>query len=248
MAVVEGMAKCLLLPSLKNMKQYKHLFFDLDRTLWDFDRNSRESLKDIIDHFSLQTVVPDVEGFVDKYHKYNDRVWNYFKNRTITKSKLRQERFRLLMLDYGVSNPQLIEGISDYYIDTTPDRPHLIEGAMELLEYLKPNYQMSIISNGFYEVQERKLKGAKIDSFFSRIITSDRVKTAKPDMKIFQVALSSCNAKKKESLMIGDDAVNDVFGAKMFGMDQAYFNKEEHRLKFEPSYWVSHLLELKEIL
>ncbi len=229
-------------------KQYKYIYFDLDRTLWDFIRNSSEVLKDIIEEFSLNTYVDDKEEFIAKYNFYNDRLWDKYREGKIRKPILRQERFRMLLKDYGLKDMELVEQINRYYLNTCPAKPLLIKDSLELLEYLHGKYKLYIISNGFYDVQLTKMISSGISKYFTKTFTSDRIGYAKPHAKIFEYALKSENAKKDESLMIGDDFKNDVIGARNVKIDQVYFNPGNKEVSDKATYEISDLLELKKIL
>jgi len=230
------------------MKKYLHIFFDLDRTLWDFRKNSAEALLAIIDKFKLHEIVQDKDAFIEKYNYYNDRLWDYFQQGRIKKYQLRHERFRMLLRDYGVKDRELTGEISRYYLNTSPAKTSLVPHTIELLEYLTPHYSLYIISNGFYDVQLTKMKNSGISRYFKRLFTSDRIGYSKPNSRIFDYAVKSVNAKKAESLMVGDDVVNDIKGARNARIDQVYFNPEGKVLAVAPTYEIKELLELKSVL
>lgn len=229
-------------------KRYKHIFFDLDRTLWDFDKNSAETLQDIIRDFRLQELIKDRRKFISVYNKHNDRVWHLYRNKEITKAELRVERFRRTLSEFKLNDLVLAKKISNYYINNSPNKGHLIEHACEILDYLRPSHSLYIVSNGFYDTQVRKLKTSGIDKYFKMIFTSDRIGAAKPNKLFFQYALSSSNAKKAESLVIGDDFTNDIMGAKNFGLDQLWFNPDNISCNVAPTFETTSLAEIKNIL
>lgn len=230
------------------MKSYLHIFFDLDRTLWDFRKNSSETLKDILEKFALYKVINNETDFIDKYNYINDHLWDNFKAGKIKKPELRTERFRLLMQEYDVRDEGLIGEISRYYINYAPLKTALIPGTSEILEYLSGKYKMYIISNGFYDVQLTKMIRSGISRYFTKTFTSDRIGIAKPRQGIFNYSLSSVNARKAESLMVGDDAINDVHGAHHAKIDQVFFNPEGKPCRIPPTYEIRELIELREIL
>jgi putative hydrolase of the HAD superfamily len=230
------------------MKSYLHIFFDLDRTLWDFQKNSGETLKDILEKYSLYKVINNESDFIEKYNYFNDHLWDHFKAGKIKKPELRKERFRLLMEAYNVKDDGLIEEISRYYNNNAPLKTALIPGAAEILKYLSGKYKMYIISNGFYDVQLTKLIRSGISRYFTKTFTSDRIGIAKPRPGIFNYSLSSVNARKDESLMVGDDAINDVHGAHHARIDQVYYNPEGKPCRIPPTYEIRELVELREIL
>lgn len=230
------------------MKTYKHLFFDLDRTLWDFEKNSVKTLKLIFDKRDLHRIFPDFDTFIKVYKMHNEKLWDLYKLRRIKKHELRNQRFLLTLNDFGVDDIVLAEQIGDDYVDLSPLQTDLFPYTIELLDYLKPKYQMHIVTNGFVEVQYKKLKNCGLEKYFTHVITSEEAKASKPKPEIFHVAISSANAKKTESLMIGDDLENDILGAKQYGIDQVYFNPERKKHTEQITFEVYHLKQITEIL
>lgn len=230
------------------MTRYRHIFFDLDRTLWDFDRNSSDSLKDIIKEFGLDDTITDEEEFVRLFNKYNDALWNDYRHGNIKKYELRFKRFKLLFNHFGISDVNNIEEISKFYLNAGPLKTSLVPHAKEILIYLHSFFQLHIISNGFYDVQLTKVKNSGISPYISKVFTSDRIGYSKPKAGIFEYAITSVNAKKSECIMVGDDILNDVQGAKNFGIDQVYFNPEKQVISIQPTHEIRDLLELKGIL
>lgn len=231
-----------------NLRKYKHIFFDLDRTLWDFEKNSTLTLREIVDHFNLKERIKDTELFCQTYHKYNNYVWDLYKNNQIKKQELRTERFRLLLADFNIFNTQLIQAIDKYYVKNSPRKPLLEESAHEVLEYLNKRHEIYIISNGFYEVQEMKLISSEIRHYFNKIFTSDKLEVSKPNKLFFEYAIKSANARKKESLVIGDDIENDIKGAINFNIDQIWYNPTHGLAKVKPTFEIHHLKEILNIL
>ena len=230
------------------MKQYKHLFFDLDRTLWDFEKNSIITLRSIFDKRKLDKIFPDFNIFVSTYEAHNERLWDLYKLRKIRKDELRNERFLLTLKDFGIDDPKLAEQIGDDYVELSPMQTVLFPNTIEVLDYLSTKYKMHIITNGFVEVQYKKLKNCGLEKYFERVTTSEEAKSSKPKPEIFQVALKSVNAKKTESLMIGDDLENDILGAKKFGIDQVFFNPDSEKHSETISFEIKNLNELTTFL
>ncbi len=229
-------------------KRYLHIFFDLDRTLWDFSKNSAETLSDILNKFNLNDFVQSSEAFIEKYNFYNDRLWEYFRSGQIKKNQLRHERFRLLLNDYGIKDAKLTGEISRYYLNMSPAKTTLIPGAIEVLEYLMPNYNLYILSNGFYDVQLTKMVNSGISRYFKKLFTSDRIGYSKPDSRIFDYAVKSVNARKEESLVVGDDEQVDIKGAQNARIDQVLFNSEGINVSVKATYEIKELIDLKQIL
>lgn len=230
------------------MIPYKHILFDLDRTLWDFEKNSSETLSEIIDEFSLSGIIDDKNDFIKVFNYYNERLWDYYRMGKIKKFLLRQERFRLVLNRYGIKNRELVARVSKYYLDKNPLKTNLIADSKETLEYLSGKYKLHIISNGFYDVQVTKLINSSISKYFIKIFTSDRIGHAKPDVNIFEYAVRSLHAHKVECLMIGDDETNDIIGAKNANIDQVYFNPKNIAINAQPTYEIMSLTELRELL
>ncbi len=230
------------------MKKYKHLFFDLDRTLWDYKSNVREVLKDIYDKYNLRGYSIDFEIFLNVFDRYNELLWTKFRKGQIKKEFLRDRRFYLTLKKLGVKDNDLSIKCSSDYIELSPNKTNLFPDVIETLEYLKSKYRLHIITNGFNEVQFRKLKNSGIKHFFEKVVTSDNAGSQKPNMKIFEYALTSVNARKNESLMIGDDWEIDIMGAKGYGFDQVYFNPDKIAHSEKPTIEITSIGELKKIL
>ncbi|MBN2612585.1 MAG: YjjG family noncanonical pyrimidine nucleotidase [Bacteroidales bacterium] len=206
------------------MKVYKHIYFDLDKTLWDFEANVKEAFREIFDIYRLWDRFPDLENFVKVYTTYNEFLWEKYRNGKIKKNLLRTERFRLTLNQHGINDPALTEKISAAYLEITPQKPVLVENAIEVLSFLKPKYRLYILTNGFPEVQQSKIQNSGLGPFFDKVITPEHAGWHKPDRRIFGYALKTVNAKKDESIMVGDDLGTDIIGAKNFGIDQVFFN------------------------
>lgn len=230
---------------------FKHIFFDLDHTLWDFEQNSKEALQEIFSEFALHaTLACSFEEFIKIYHAINHQYWDNYKHNKVTREALRNGRFIDTLKHFGYHNPTLAEAISEDYIRRSPYKKQLFEGALRVLDYLShKGYILHIITNGFNEVQFIKLTESGLLPYFKTITTSEHVGHNKPNEKIFLHALSQAGAKKTESLMIGDNYEADIEGALLSGLEAIWFNpaKEEVKsaLKFKT---IAHLLELEELL
>jgi putative hydrolase of the HAD superfamily len=228
--------------------KYKHLFFDLDRTLWDFETNSIQAFKAIFEKRNLSEIFPDFDTFVKTYKHHNEKLWEQYRLGEIKKDELRNNRFLLTLKDFGCEDAELAKTIGDDYVELSPQQTTLFPGTIETLEYLSPKYKMHIITNGFVEVQYKKLRNSKLEKYFDKIITSEEAKASKPKPGIFHAALSSANAKKAECLMIGDDLKNDIIGARDYGFDQVFFNPHKNEHQEKVSYEVESIPALREIL
>ncbi|QQL48817.1 YjjG family noncanonical pyrimidine nucleotidase [Mucilaginibacter ginkgonis] len=207
------------------MKNYRHIFFDLDHTIWDFDRNAEETLKELYMEYKLSALgVPSAELFIAKYTENNHRLWAEYHSGKITKDHLREMRFKQTFLDLGMLPDLIPIGFEDHYVRVGPTKTGLFDGAHEVLTYLKERYTLHLISNGFIEAVTVKVAGSDLARYFDNVIVSEVVGVIKPDRRIFEHALQLAGATIGESLMIGDSLEADVYGALNFGMDAIWFN------------------------
>ena len=223
----------------------KDVFFDLDHTLWDFDKNSELTFETIFNrsHTTIETA-----AFIEKYVPINQACWKLYQYDKITHAELRYNRLKHSFdeLNYTISDEQ-IEDIAQEYIKRLPENNHLFDGTLEVLEYLNQKYKLHIITNGFAEVQFKKISNSNIGSYFQTITNSEMAGVKKPNPIIFEYALDLAKAKKESSVMIGDCIEADVQGALNAGLDAIFFNisnlKVEQNIK-----QVNYLLELKKYL
>ncbi|MFN4146187.1 MAG: YjjG family noncanonical pyrimidine nucleotidase [Runella sp.] len=230
--------------------KYQHLFFDLDHTLWDFERNSAESLTELYENFELsQHGIASVHDFIKTFSVVNFRLWDDFDHGRIAHAYIRENRFRLVFEALGVEKIGFDGDLGEEYLRLLPQKKHLLAGAKELLEYTaQEGYRLHIVSNGFDFIQARKMESAGILHFFDEIITNDKAGAKKPDPQIFAFALSSAKAQSEHSLMIGDNWVADIQGAMRFGIDAAFYNPNGLSFEQSPTYNIQHLNELMTIL
>ena len=215
----------------------KHLFFDLDHTLWDFEKNSAEALQEIFIIEKLEELCgKKFDEFHKVYHAINHRYWDDYKHGKVKREALRNGRFIDTLTHFNVNDSVLANKISESYISISPYKKQLFEGAFEVLNYLADkDYQMHIITNGFNEVQFIKLENTGLLPYFKTITTSENAGQNKPHEQIFNVALQEAKAQKKESVMIGDNFEADVEGAIKSGLQAIWFNplKESKEADFD---------------
>jgi YjjG family noncanonical pyrimidine nucleotidase len=230
--------------------KYKHIFFDLDNTLWDFDTNSRVTLHELFQSYQLTNYYPTFEAFFAVFKKRNEELWEMYGQRKIDKNSLHYERFRFPFDATPFVEQEQHIRLADEYLALVKTKTHLKPFAKEILEYLKEkNYMLYIVSNGFTEVQYHKIDNAGIGSYFQRIFLSEQIKEHKPSKLFFDYAITSSNARKAESLVIGDSWEADIYGAKFAGIDQVYYNyTKQIDLPFQPTYQIGCLSELKNII
>ena len=245
------------------MKKYKHLFFDLDGTLWDLQGNTRNALVQLFEKYPQQTSALDFEQFFRRYHYHNDKVWTLYRQGKIEKEVLRYIRFERAFSDFGkVFADDFAHRFSDSFSEICPRQPLVLEGAHDLLDFCKAHYEMHIITNGFVEVQGLKMKAGKLNGYFTHMINSESCGSKKPDARIFEYALELAGAEKESSLMIGDDWDADIIGARDFGIDQAFITTTENlmndinaqnghpaaRHNYKATYTIDSLKELIAVL
>ena len=214
------------------MKKYSNIFFDLDNTLWDFDRNSSEVLEELFHkHNLLDLGVPSFEIFLDKYRSRNEMMWEQYRLGKIDKITLRDKRFSLTFWDIGLDSDLVPLELSEDYIKISPTKNYLFPHAHEVLAVLKDKYPLHIITNGFEEAQHIKLKSADLLKYFSNIIISEHTGYKKQDVRIFNYAAESVNASGTECLMVGDGLIVDILGAKDAGWDTVFLILQKFHIR-----------------
>lgn len=221
------------------------VFFDLDHTLWDFEKNSALAFEAV---FKMQDIAVDMAEFLKYYVPINREYWERYRKDEITQKQLRYGRLKdsFDLINYTISD-DLVELLSVEYIHYLPKFNHLFDGTIEILDYLKPKYNLHIITNGFAEIQGNKLDNSYISHYFKTITNSEMAGVKKPNALIFDYALKLANTKKENSIMIGDCIEADVQGALDAGLDAVFFNENKIQV---PIYikQINHLLELKKYL
>jgi putative hydrolase of the HAD superfamily len=231
------------------MQRYKNLFIDLDDTIYDFSGASRESFRETYDLLHYERYFDSFEHYLSLYEPYNLELWRIYGEGKITKEELNRRRYSHPLECVGVNDQQLADTFCREALGRIPTKGPLMPGAMEILEYLRPKYNMYILSNGFKELQSRKMRTAGIDGYFDALILSEDIGVNKPNRELYEYALAKTGSKLSESLMIGDMFDTDIVGAANIGMEQMYYNpKEKKGHAFTPTYEVTHLLQIKEIL
>ncbi len=232
------------------MEKYKHLFFDLDHTLWDFEANSRQTLLYMYEHMGLKEKgVDDFELFNKNYQVHNEKLWDRYRKGFIKSEELRWKRMWLSLLDFKIGDEKLAREMAVVFLDQLPTRKILFPHAIEILNYLTAKkYTLHLITNGFENIQHAKLKNSGIDKYFKEVITSEGSNSLKPHKAIFDFALQRSGANIKESIMLGDDIEADIAGARDAGMDQVYINHLKKTVpEWQPTYTIHSLKELENI-
>lgn len=205
------------------MRDYiRDIFFDLDHTLWDFDKNSKLAFSRMFHEYRISI---DLEEFITVYEPINFQYWKLFREDKVSKQQLRRGRFLEAFQVFGIHyNDKDLDELAGAYITELPKDNHLFTGVMDVLAYLTTQYQLHIITNGFHEVQHLKLKNSGISTYFKTVTTSEEVGLKKPNPVIFQKALEKAIARPHRSLMVGDTFEADILGAEAVGMETLFFN------------------------
>ena len=229
---------------------YTTVFIDLDDTIWDFHANAKSSLHEIFVNRNFDRYFRNFEHYFDLYAKRNLELWDQYGKGIITKDELSLERFLHPLKQVGIDDAKLATEIGKEYLDLLPTRTELVPFARELLDYLYAKYPLTIVSNGFIEVQYRKLKTCNLEKYFSHVVLSEAAHALKPDKQIFEYALQLNHATAAETIMIGDSFEADIRGAQNAGIDQIFFNlNDEVSEKFNSAtYQVQRLEEILQIV
>ncbi len=223
----------------------KHIFFDLDHTLWDFDKNSGLTFQKIFKQNAIDVHIID---FLKVYEPINLGYWKLYREERITKSELRYGRLKSTFNKLNIKiSDDMIHYLSEVYIENLSTFNHLFDGTIEILEYLKNQYQLHIITNGFEETQDKKMKTSNIIHYFKTLTNSETVGVKKPNPKIFNFALNTANAKANESIMIGDNFEADIKGAIKVGMNAIHFDYKNQYQNYNHTK-ITHLKTLINIL
>ncbi len=226
-------------------KRISDIFFDLDHTLWDFEKNSMLTFQRI---FAENQVSVELNSFLEYYVPLNLEYWKLYREERISKEDLRYERLKKSfdLLNYSVQD-DLIHSLSEQYIAMLSTFNNLIPNTIEILEYLKPNYRLHIITNGFEEVQTKKLQASNIHHYFDKIINSEMAGVKKPNPRIFQLALDMASVNADNAVMIGDNIEADILGAQAVGLNALHYNAHNDPLH-DHCEMIHDLVEIKSYL
>jgi putative hydrolase of the HAD superfamily len=228
--------------------KYKHLFFDLDHTLWDFEKNSREALMDLYEKHELNKKgILSSDLFISKYFEINTQMWDLFHKNLMDRETLRTIRFEKTFSHFNVQDETLKDIFPEEYLEVLPTKKKLFPDVHEVLTYLSKKYTLHLITNGFEKIQALKINASGLGKYFDRIIISEQTGYKKPDKEIFQYAMKVTNAEIKECIMIGDDLEADIKGAINSGMDVVFFNPNKNPCSEKITFEINSLIELKNI-
>ncbi|MBC7866266.1 MAG: noncanonical pyrimidine nucleotidase, YjjG family [Gloeobacteraceae cyanobacterium ES-bin-316] len=231
------------------MNKYKHLFFDLDHTLWDFDSNARTTLTKIYGKFDLDTRVNAAfDDFYQKYLFHNNHLWERYHQGLISAEDLKWKRMWRTMLDFKIADEQLAKDISADFLEILPTQKEVFPHTFEIMDYLKAKkYDLHLITNGFEKTQWSKLQHCGLDKYFTHVITSESSNSLKPKKEIFEYAMAKAGASTRDSIMIGDNLDADIQGGINAGMDTIFVNHIQATTDIKPTYTITHLQELEAI-
>ncbi len=229
--------------------KYKHLFFDLDHTLWDFETNAHETMAELYEINKLaERGVTDFESFFAHYSHHNERLWDRYTKGFIKQEELRWKRMWLALLDFKIADEPLARKMAVEFLERLPYKKHLFPYAAEILNYLRDRgYELHLVTNGFDAVQLCKIQSCNIHHHFGEMITSECSNSLKPNKEIFDFALEKTGALREESIMIGDNLDADIRGGQNAGWDTIFVNHLRLETDVKPTYTIFHLKELEEI-
>lgn len=233
------------------MENIKHIFFDLDNTLWDYRKNALKALERLFVEYKIEEQFGhDFKSFHDHYYVVNEMLWADFRDGKIGRIELQQRRFPEAFQDMGIEDTAFALEFEERFIDEVTKTHYLVEGTKEVLTYLKGKYQLHVLSNGFREITHEKINGSIIKNYIATITTAEDAGVAKPHPDAFQKAIDqTSDATAKNSIYIGDDWIADMVGASRFGMKAIFFNPlNETHLWIENVPVIDELIELKNYL
>ena len=230
-------------------KTYEHLYFDLDHTLWDFDKNAKVSLTEVYGSFGLDKKVNAAfDDFYQKYLFHNQVLWERYHRGFINADDLKWKRMWRTLLDYKIADEPLARELSGRFLEILPIQKEVFPHTFEILDYLSnKNYRLHLITNGFEKTQWSKLKNSGLDKYFDQVITSEKSNSVKPKKEIFDFAIQAAGANIASSIMIGDNLEADIQGAMNAGMDSIFVNHINAVTEIKPTYIVTHLQQLEDI-
>jgi putative hydrolase of the HAD superfamily len=220
---------------------YTHLLFDLDHTLWDFNTNCLLALKELFEENSERFRKIDFNDFYQKYLFINNQVWRLYDQDKITKDEMRTIRFRKLLLAFGINDFLLADELEEKYLFACPKKGILLPNATELLEKVKNDFDICLITNGFHTSQEEKVKYAGLDLYFKKMFSSESTGYKKPKKKFFETVLTELNVAKENCLVIGDNPHTDIKGAINYGIDSLWVNTQKYNKTIKPTYYTEDL-------
>lgn len=226
----------------------KHLIFDLDDTIWDYQENSKEALQELYEVYNLLDKGVETHDFLTVFREVNNDLWDKFDKGEITRDIIREQRFPTVFKKLSLNLNGVAMDMQDSFMQICSAKPKLVNGVKGVLDKFRSKYNYHILSNGFDEIQFIKIEAAGISTYFDKVITSGRAGFRKPQPEIFDFILNEIGAAKNECIMIGDNPLSDIEGAHRYGMDQVYYNVHKKECAIDPTYTINKFDELLEIL
>lgn len=231
------------------MKQYTAVFFDLDHTLWDYEKNSLESLTQLHIAYDLYNYGGvSLDKFLNTFKKVNSGLWESYNKGIIDREHIKQNRFKSILESFGIENEGMSKRMSVEYIQLCPQKKHLMPHTIDVLEYLKDKYTLFLLTNGFDDVQTIKLNTSNIAGYFKGMVTSETCGHRKPSKEIFDYTLDQAQSSPEETVMIGDNLMADIRGARKANLDTVYYNPSKNNHKEDTTYEIDCLSQLTNIL
>jgi YjjG family noncanonical pyrimidine nucleotidase len=231
------------------MKVYKCIFFDLDHTLWDYETNSCDTLRELYQSYNLfDHGVHNFDSFHRQFKRVNVQLWDLYDRGMINNEIIRKERFKQILEYFSINHEKLTQDLSLDYLNRCPTKGNLLPHAIETLQYLSQHYSLSVITNGFEEIQNIKLSAGKLHHFFAHIVTSQKAGHKKPCREIFDYAMKANGVSCREVIMIGDNLITDIGGAHNASIDTVFFNPEQLKHTTIVKHEIRSLAELQHIL
>lgn len=228
---------------------YQHVFFDLDHTLWDFEKNSKDTMWQLFQRFRLSgRGISDFDAFYEVFHQHNEKLWSRFRKGFIRREELRWKRMWHTLLDFTIADTKLANELSAAYLEILPTQRFLIPDAAEVVAYCASKYTLHIITNGFDATQRQKLYNCGLHNYFDQIISSEKSNSIKPNKEIFDFAKAASGANDSPCIMIGDALEIDIAGAMNAGWDAIYFNPHQIAHSQKPTHEIHSLKTILEIL
>ena len=234
---------------MRESGSYAAIFFDLDHTLWDYETSSRETLHELYTDNRLESLgIARFESFYEVFREVNFQLWDLYDHGKLDSGVIRKERFKMILERLDAFDSDLSDRLSHDYLNNCPRKGYLVPGAIETLDYLSGRYSLTIITNGFEDIQRIKLESGKITSYFDHIVTSQKAGHKKPAREIFDYALASNGITSNEAVMVGDNLSTDVAGARNASIDMILFNPERMEHKAQVKHEINRLEELCTLL
>lgn len=229
--------------------KYKCILFDLDHTLWDFETNSSTTLSELYEAHDLNKQgVTNLVDFKKVFSRINTDLWTRYDAGLINREEIRFHRFRNILGHFGIADEKLSMTLSDEYVLQSPKKSALMPNAIDSLEYLASRYPLTVITNGFDEIQGTKLASSGITQYFKSVVTSARAGHKKPAREIFDFALAENGYAHHEAIMIGDNLLTDIGGARNANIDTVYYNPDRTAHNETVNFEIHDLKQLREIL